>query len=103
MLVLELEKQGAEHAAVGLEGQFQIVQDREVFKDGRLLKLTTDPEIGNGRLVQFRKVTIPVKQDPTLIGPRPAGHDIKHRCLTGAIGTDYRSQFAFIDNERKLV
>src|SRR5229473_3111784 len=89
-------------AAVG-EGEFEVIENGQVFENGRPLKLAPDAEIGDRRLVEPGQIGVAAKEHLARIRTRLAGDDIHHRRLAGAVGADDRAQLALLDDERELV
>src|SRR5216683_2856774 len=89
-------------AAVG-EGEFEVIENGQVFENGRPLKLAPDAEIGDRRLVEPGQIGVAAKEHLARIRTRLAGDDIHHRRLAGAVVADDRAQLAFLDDERELV
>ncbi len=88
---------------VGGGGQFQVLEHRECFEDGRLLELAADAAAGDLVLGQFQQVHALAKPDAAGIRTRLAGDDVHHGGLAGAVGADDATQFAVIDVQVQVV
>ena len=86
-------------AAVG-ERQFEVREDRQVLEHGWPLKFAADAEIGDVGFIEAGEIRAAAKEHLARIRPGFAGDNIHHRRLAGAVRTDDRAQFAFLDNQR---
>src|SRR5581483_10240433 len=99
-----LPEQVAQYGAVAFERQQDVVLDRVVVEDGRLLELAADAELGNGRLVLGGEVdTALVEQHVADVRPGLAGDDVHHGGLAGAVGADDGAHLAGSQLERQIV
>jgi len=79
-----------------MKGNFNIVEDRQFFKEPDILKGSGDAQSGILIGPQAGDISV-VKVDATTGGFEDTGKQIKHRGLAGPVRTDQADQFTAAD------
>ena len=85
------------------QGQLEVLGDRQVLEDGRLLELAADAGPGDLGLAHGQQIELVPEPGPAFVGPRLAGDDVHHRRLAGAVRSDDAAQLAGLHVERQRV
>src|SRR5262245_5815132 len=85
------------------ESQLEVFKNRQLLKDRRLSKFSTDAGLGDIGFGELEQVQVPPKPRCSRIRTGLAGDDVHHRCLTGAIRPDDAAQLSGLDVKREIV